>query len=62
MSVAIQVFLVTAVAVIIAWNNLAAIYVAISFGVFAYWLHTIEVKINKLLDHHRIIVRDKDIG
>jgi hypothetical protein len=60
LSVGVQISLVTVVAVFIAWNNLAAIYVALSFGGIAYMLHMTDVKINKLLDHHRITVRDKD--
>jgi hypothetical protein len=58
----VQISLVTAVAVIIAWNNsdLAASYVALSFGCIAYTLHGTEIKINNLLDHHRITVRDND--
>ena len=59
-SAGVQIFLVTAVAVFIAQNNLAAVYVALSFGVIAYMLHSLDCKINKLLDHHRIIVRDED--
>ena len=60
----LQISLVTAVAVIIAWSNsdLAASYVALSFGAIVYGLHLADCKMNKLLDHHRIIVRDKDIG
>jgi hypothetical protein len=61
MTARVGTILVTAVAIIIAWGNLAAIYVAISFGCIGYMLHVLEVKINKLLDHHRITVRDKDI-
>jgi hypothetical protein len=38
-------------------DNLAAMYVAIVAGFMAYVLQRIEVKLNKLLDHHRIFVR-----
>jgi xanthine/uracil permease len=43
-------------------HNLAAMYVALSAGGVFYMLHAIEVKINKLLDHHRITVGDGEIA
>jgi hypothetical protein len=43
-------------------DNLAAMYVAACAGFLAYMLHRIEVKLNKLLDHHGIFVSDADIA
>jgi len=43
-------------------NNLAASYITIIGAVIVYLLHAIEVKLNKLLDHHNISVLDADIA
>lgn len=43
-------------------HDLAAMYVAITAGALIYLLHAIEAKINLLLDHAGIAVRDIDIG
>lgn len=53
---------VAGVAGAIAEHNLAAMYVALTAGGVFYVLHAIEVKINKLLDHYRIIVRPEEIA
>jgi uncharacterized membrane protein YqgA involved in biofilm formation len=42
-------------------ENLAAIFVAVAAGAILQKLHTIEVKLNKLLDHNRIYVSPIDI-
>ena len=42
-------------------NDLAAIYVAAAAGAILYMLHTIEVKLNRLLDYHRITVTKSDV-
>jgi hypothetical protein len=43
-------------------HDLAAAYVAgVGAGIF-YLLHTIEFKLNKLLDHHGIQVSDHEIA
>jgi hypothetical protein len=43
-------------------DNLAAMYVALAGGIIVFLLHTLEVKINRLLDHHGIMVWDSDIA
>jgi len=43
-------------------HNLAAMYVALGTGGIFYMLHAIEAKINRLLDHYRITVRDDEIA
>jgi hypothetical protein len=43
-------------------ENLAAAYVALAGCFAAYMLHAIEVKLNKLLDHHGIHVSDAEIA
>jgi hypothetical protein len=43
-------------------NNLAAMYVAIFATFIIYLLHTLEVKLNKLLDHYGVTVWDSDIA
>ena len=42
-------------------NDLAAIYVAVATGAILYSLHTIEEKLNRLLDYHRIAVTRSDV-
>jgi hypothetical protein len=58
-----MIVLVSAVAVLLAWyeNNLAAEYAAIGAGTALFMLHTIEVKLDKLLDHHGVFVAEHDI-
>lgn len=51
-----------AIAGAVAAQDLAALYVAVGVGTIVYLLHAIEVKLNKLLDHHRITVWDSDIA
>jgi hypothetical protein len=46
----------------IAADNMAAAYVSIGVHFVIYMLHTIEVKLNRLLDHHGILVTDADIA
>jgi hypothetical protein len=58
-------FLVTGVAAIVIAayaQDLAAIYVAASTVAILYVLHAIEVKLNRLLDHYRIVVPDFEIA
>ena len=43
-------------------NDLAAVYVAVGVGAVVYLLHTIEFKVNLLLDHYGIQVTDRDIS
>jgi hypothetical protein len=43
-------------------NDLAAVYVAVGTHAIIYLLHTIEVKLNRLLDHYRILVTDAEIA
>jgi hypothetical protein len=43
-------------------SNLAAMYIALGFGAIVYLLHTIEFKLNKLLDERGITVRDREIA
>jgi hypothetical protein len=43
-------------------DNLAAIYISIVGGAVVYLLHTIEFKINQLLDYHGITVMDRDVS
>jgi hypothetical protein len=43
-------------------DNLAAAYVALGCHAIIYLLHTIEVKLNRLLDHHGILVTDAEIA
>jgi hypothetical protein len=42
-------------------NNLAAMYVSLFSTFIIYLLHTLEVKLNRLLDHYGITVWDSDI-
>jgi hypothetical protein len=55
---------VTALAVVVAGGqaNLAAVYVAIGVGAIVYLLHTIEFKVNRLLDERGIHVIDTEIA
>lgn len=46
----------------IAGSNLAALFVVLGTHVILFVLHSIEVKINRLLDQHGIIVADGDIA
>lgn len=43
-------------------GDLAATYVAVAGFASLYVLHAIEVKLNKLLDHHNISVPDSEIA
>jgi hypothetical protein len=43
------------------YDNLAAAYSALGFGTVVYMLHVIEVKLNKLLDHHDIFIHPADM-
>jgi hypothetical protein len=43
-------------------NNIAAMYVALGAHAIIYLLHTIEVKLNRLLDHHGILVTDAEVA
>lgn len=43
-------------------ENLAAMYVAVFSTFILYLLHTLEFKLNKLLDHYGIRVLDSDIA
>jgi hypothetical protein len=43
-------------------DNLAAMYVSVFSTMIIYLLHTLEVKLNRLLDHHGITVWDSDIS
>jgi hypothetical protein len=43
-------------------ENIAAAYVAVGTSGIIYLLHTIEVKINRLLDHYGIVITDTEIG
>jgi hypothetical protein len=43
-------------------DNLAAVYVAAGAHAIIYLLHTIEVKLNRLLDHYGILVTDAEIA
>ncbi len=43
-------------------SDLAAFYVAIIGGGVVYLLHTLEFKINRLLDRHSITVYDHEIS
>jgi hypothetical protein len=43
-------------------DNLAATYIAAAAFAIIYLLHTIEFKLNRLLDHERIFVGDADIA
>lgn len=43
-------------------ENLAAAYVAVAGAATVYLLHTIEFKLNKLLDHHGVSVPDFEIA
>lgn len=43
-------------------GSLAAEYVAVAGGAIIYLLHAIEVKLNRLLDHHGIYVPDDEIA
>ena len=43
-------------------HNLAATYISIVGGVVVYLLHTIEFKLNKLLDYYGLKVSDRDIS
>jgi hypothetical protein len=43
-------------------SNLAAAYVALGVGAILYVLHSIEFKINKLLDERQIRVLDSEIA
>jgi hypothetical protein len=43
-------------------NDLAAMYVAVGVGAILHLLHSIDVKLNRLLDHHGIFVSDRDIA
>ncbi len=42
-------------------KDLAAIYVALGVGLVVAVLHVIEVKVNRLLDHLGIVVRNEDL-
>jgi hypothetical protein len=44
------------------YENLAAAYVAGGTYVVMYMLHAIEFKINRLLDHYNLSVRDFEIA
>jgi hypothetical protein len=52
------------IAALAAWNedNMAAYYVAIGTWILLYQLHAMEFKLNKLLDHHGVIVWDDEIA
>jgi hypothetical protein len=43
-------------------ENLAAAYIAGAGAATIYLLHTIEFKLNKLLDHHGLSVPDSEIA
>jgi hypothetical protein len=43
-------------------NNLAAVYAACGAYAILYVLHAVEVKLNRLLDHHGLAVPDYDIA
>jgi hypothetical protein len=43
-------------------NNLAAGYIALGTHAIIFLLHTIEVKLNRLLDHYGIVVSDAEIA
>ncbi len=43
-------------------GNAAASYVALGVWAILYLLHTVEFKLNKLLDPHEIHVMDSDIA
>lgn len=43
-------------------DNLAAMYSALGFGGVVYLLHVIEMKLNKLLEHHGLFVSTHDIA
>jgi hypothetical protein len=51
-----------ALAMAIYENNVAAMMIAMFSTFILYLLHTIEFKLNKLLDHHGIRVLDNDIA
>lgn len=49
------------------WGGAALYYesplgagVAIGFHVISYQIHAVEVRLNKLLDHHRLTITEKD--
>lgn len=43
-------------------RDLAAAYIAVIGGALVYLFHTVEFKVNKLLDERRIAVWDDEIG
>ncbi|WP_038974142.1 hypothetical protein [Bradyrhizobium genomosp. III] len=51
-----------AFAVAVHANDLSAMYIALLASFIIYLLHTLEFKLNKLLDHYSIRVWDSDIS
>lgn len=46
----------------VATQDFAVVVISAAWGALAYHLHAIEVKLNKLLDFHRIQVLDSEIA